>query len=253
MPDDADVYARLESPLHGGLVQVLCTLACAIGADAAAARVFDADPAAVGICVLPARLKLDAAQAKAVNAWPRRRDSIFEALRRIRPRPGVSRARDHFDERAFHTRGLFRPIEAAQRVTDCLCDVADLGGGAWAVLLYIRCAPSRPFEDEHLAQLRRFHVVAQRNLHAALRREIKPVAPHALVGEPAPLSRLLARLSRTECRILGYLRTPLTERQIAGELERSHHTVHVHVKNIYRKFGVSSRKQLVELFQDGGA
>lgn len=36
----------------------------------------------------------------------------------------------------------------------------------------------------------------------------------------------------------------MTERAIAAKLDRSPNTVHVHVRNIYRKFNVTSRKML---------
>lgn len=52
-------------------------------------------------------------------------------------------------------------------------------------------------------------------------------------------------LSPTEHRIYELLRKPLTEVEIAHKLSRSRHTVHVHVKNIYRKLGVNSRRQLL--------
>jgi DNA-binding CsgD family transcriptional regulator len=50
--------------------------------------------------------------------------------------------------------------------------------------------------------------------------------------------------------LTDHLRLEHTERQIADITDRSLNTVHVHVKNIYRKLNVSRRKQLVELFAD---
>lgn len=54
-------------------------------------------------------------------------------------------------------------------------------------------------------------------------------------------------LSKTEKRVLHLLLKGMTEKQAAEQLERSHNTVHVHVRNIYRKLGVSSRKMLYQL------
>src|SRR5690606_8191909 len=62
--------------------------------------------------------------------------------------------------------------------------------------------------------------------------------------------QLISRLTRMECQVLHYLRLGCTERQISLEIHRSQHTVHVHVKNIYRKLNVSSRKQLMDIFDD---
>ena len=42
------------------------------------------------------------------------------------------------------------------------------------------------------------------------------------------------------------LKGPLSERDIGRELYLSHNTVHSHTKSIYRKLGVSSRRQAVQ-------
>jgi len=53
-------------------------------------------------------------------------------------------------------------------------------------------------------------------------------------------------LSDTERQVLHYLEEGWTEPQIAEALGRSRHTVHVHVKSIYRKLNVRSKRQLRE-------
>ena len=70
------------------------------------------------------------------------------------------------------------------------------------------------------------------------------------VGVPKSVTAtsLLSKLSRTERLVLNYLRSDTTERQIAQTIHRSPHTIHAHVKNIYRKLGVNSRRELVALF-----
>jgi LuxR family maltose regulon positive regulatory protein len=42
------------------------------------------------------------------------------------------------------------------------------------------------------------------------------------------------------------LKGSLSERDIGRELYLSHNTIHSHTKSIYRKLGVSSRKQAVQ-------
>ena len=59
-------------------------------------------------------------------------------------------------------------------------------------------------------------------------------------GQSAP------QLSPTEKKVCALLLQRLTEQRIAEHLERSPNTVHVHVRNIYRKLGVHTRKQLYE-------
>ncbi|MFK7789123.1 MAG: helix-turn-helix transcriptional regulator [Phycisphaeraceae bacterium] len=49
-----------------------------------------------------------------------------------------------------------------------------------------------------------------------------------------------------ESRVCALLMQRLTEQRVADHLERSPNTVHVHVRNIYRKLGVRTRKELYE-------
>jgi DNA-binding NarL/FixJ family response regulator len=58
-----------------------------------------------------------------------------------------------------------------------------------------------------------------------------------------------ARLSATEQIVLDALRHGQTEREIGQTLNRSRHTIHVHIKNIYRKLGVYSRNQLLVVLE----
>ncbi len=54
-------------------------------------------------------------------------------------------------------------------------------------------------------------------------------------------------LSPTERRVYDLLLQRQTERQVAENLGRSPNTVHVHVRNIYRKLGVRTRQELLKL------
>ncbi len=53
-------------------------------------------------------------------------------------------------------------------------------------------------------------------------------------------------LSARERDVLQMLPTALSEAEIGQELFISYHTVHSHVRTIYRKLGTSSRAQTVE-------
>jgi LuxR family maltose regulon positive regulatory protein len=66
----------------------------------------------------------------------------------------------------------------------------------------------------------------------------------AVTGPLPPESE--ADLSGRELVVLRMLRGSLSERDIGRELYLSHNTVHSHTKAIYRKLGVSSRKQAVQ-------
>ena len=82
--------------------------------------------------------------------------------------------------------------------------------------------------------------------HAALVADIlsllagrKPALPPA--GPPPPLEPL----SDSELRVLRYLPTNLSMRQIAGELYVSHNTVRTHITHLYGKLGTHTRAETV--------
>jgi LuxR family transcriptional regulator, maltose regulon positive regulatory protein len=66
--------------------------------------------------------------------------------------------------------------------------------------------------------------------------------PSDTVAEPLAIDELSAR----ELDVLRMLPTALSEAEIGQELFISYHTVHSHVRTIYRKLGTSSRAQTVE-------
>ena len=61
---------------------------------------------------------------------------------------------------------------------------------------------------------------------------------------------LLDPLSARETVVLRYLPTLLSNQEIAGELFVSVNTVKTHLKNIYRKLGVSDRREAMRLARD---
>lgn len=73
----------------------------------------------------------------------------------------------------------------------------------------------------------------------AIRRQTLPTRP------PMP-GHVQPPLSKTEKKVMCLLLRSMTEREVAQELGRSHNTVHVHTRNIYRKLGVTTRKMLFQ-------
>jgi len=65
--------------------------------------------------------------------------------------------------------------------------------------------------------------------------------PEAATATPA-----IEELSAREREVLRLLPSALSEAEIGGELFISYHTVHSHIRTIYRKLGTSSRAQTVE-------
>ena len=60
----------------------------------------------------------------------------------------------------------------------------------------------------------------------------------------------LGNLSKRELEVFAQLLTDKTQAQIAEELYITHSSVHFHCKNIYKKLGISSRKQLLIKYKD---
>lgn len=60
----------------------------------------------------------------------------------------------------------------------------------------------------------------------------------------------LGKLSRRELEVFAHLLTDKTQAQIAEELFITHSSVHFHCKNIYRKLGIKSRKQILIRYKD---
>ena len=60
----------------------------------------------------------------------------------------------------------------------------------------------------------------------------------------------LENLSKRELEDFAQLLTDKTQAQIAEELYITHSSVHFHCKNIYKKLGISSRKQLLIKYKD---
>jgi DNA-binding CsgD family transcriptional regulator len=61
-------------------------------------------------------------------------------------------------------------------------------------------------------------------------------------------SDLAKGLSKAQQNVLGLLLQGKSEIEIADSLGRSRHTVHDHIKAIYRRLGVTTRVQLLLLF-----
>jgi len=83
--------------------------------------------------------------------------------------------------------------------------------------------------------------------HAALVTDIlDAIRSGARAGLSQPGMMLVEELSRSELRVLRYLPTNLTRREIAGELSVSLNTVDTHIRRIYAKLGAADRTAAVE-------
>ncbi|WP_157965719.1 LuxR C-terminal-related transcriptional regulator [Euzebya rosea] len=75
---------------------------------------------------------------------------------------------------------------------------------------------------------------------------------HALTTAPVRPAGLVDAPTEREAAVLRYLPTNLSQRQIAEELFVSLNTVKTHTRSLYRKLGVSDRKQAIQAARDHG-
>jgi pSer/pThr/pTyr-binding forkhead associated (FHA) protein len=80
-------------------------------------------------------------------------------------------------------------------------------------------------------------------------REGSEVSTYIASAAPQPPS--VEELSATQQRVLSALLKGKSEKAVASELKMSPHTVHNHVKEIYRRMNVGSRPELLALFVAG--
>jgi LuxR family transcriptional regulator, maltose regulon positive regulatory protein len=104
--------------------------------------------------------------------------------------------------------------------------------------------PLPAFPAPGLAERRARHPVVSAastfNAVALLAQLSGPAAP------PAESALLPEALTRSEARVLRYLRTNLSSREIAGELYLSTNTVKTHQRHLYQKLGARGRTEAVE-------
>jgi LuxR family maltose regulon positive regulatory protein len=72
-------------------------------------------------------------------------------------------------------------------------------------------------------------------------------ARHGLAQRPSATHELVEELTDRELAVLRYLRSQLSQREIASELFVSLNTVKTHCKAIYRKLGVDGRKSAMQV------
>lgn len=66
-----------------------------------------------------------------------------------------------------------------------------------------------------------------------------------MLTEDMPLLRIDSGLSPPQREVLNLIASGLTEDEVAGKTGRSFHTVHNHVRAIYKIYGVHSRRELL--------
>ncbi len=146
-------------------------------------------------------------------------------------------------------------LSAPELCREPRCLVLTLACQPCCRMLIVRREPEQPFDNQTPQRAMRFIALAdriiQRAINLTLSAETQPHKPEwALRPNTQDVEQLLLQLSPTEKRVLKRLRQHETEKQVAEILERSPNTIHVHVKNIYRKLRVGNRRELLKLLND---
>jgi DNA-binding CsgD family transcriptional regulator len=242
-----EVSQRLQSRLYRSLVTAAEMLLRAVEADLAAGRIFRPPRALPTSYVTTPTPRVSTQHVRALADWPDQRGGLFNRLAVRRPLPdGVFRCETVLGPSALDEQGedgMFGPVASVAEVDDVLCLNLPMSGRSWALLTVMRCNDGGSFSNGEHNRLMQHHgdlkqVLCDGHSWDGVHEACGP-------GGGQSVDEVVERLSDTEQRVLNYLRQGYTERQAAEEMDRSRHTVHVHVKNIYRKFGVFSRRELL--------
>lgn len=260
-PEPAEQCERLASPLCAAVVHVTEVLSSVARAPVAAARLYRAPADLRGLAnhtrLSPPVLWNDARSVLPVqwqtvlrtwSRWPELPGGLFAELA-YRPiaygvhssNGGDAVVREAFARETQRARAGGAPLPAAMVVA-----VLPVDEECWAAVGMLRGMGERS-EVNATMKLKVLLTSAAAALQRGYEFEMHQAWHGSLFGamSHAELRARLDDLSRTEEAVLRELLDGKpTEKEVAQRLHRSHHTIHVHVKNIYRKLGVSSRKEL---------
>jgi LuxR family maltose regulon positive regulatory protein len=131
---------------------------------------------------------------------------------------------------------------------------ASAEAGAWIERAFETAEPDgirRPFVDGGPQMIRLLRdAIRHGTAHRWLAGSLLAVLEGRQAAGGHMTRELLDPLSDREAIVLGYLPTMLSNQEIAGELFVSVNTVKTHLKSIYRKLGVSSRREAVCLARE---
>ncbi|MEM7682184.1 MAG: LuxR C-terminal-related transcriptional regulator [Planctomycetota bacterium] len=121
--------------------------------------------------------------------------------------------------------------------------IVPAGRSRWTAYLLERVASEPPFCEQDLAYLQGVADPLSACWEQSLAATLDPP------GKAASLQTgVLDKLSDMERKVARQLIEGQTEQAVAESLQRSRHTIHVHVKSVYRKLGVSKRAELRQGF-----
>ncbi|MEM9294818.1 MAG: LuxR C-terminal-related transcriptional regulator [Planctomycetota bacterium] len=231
----AALHRRLADTRHRELAHSLSALAYAATAHATAARLTHR---ALGpLVTIGSDQPLDPdAHTPFRSALRLRARRLLDRLEQAGPGPNVLNLTAKSG--AANNPALPVPPDGAR---SALGVVIPAGLNAWAGFVLDRAGGEPRFEPDEIACLR---LAAEVVAHAWTDPTRQPQPTPATEAH----SDALDALSQTERRIARLLVNGLTEQAVADRLGRSRHTVHVHVKSVYRKLGLNRRAELRNQF-----
>jgi DNA-binding CsgD family transcriptional regulator len=161
-------------------------------------------------------------------------DPGTRALARLWGHPATRRRREHLTDRQWYGSQQFDDYYRPGRLDDNITSRYDLRPGEACVITLFRERGDRPYS------------VRERRLVFLMHREIGRLIGTKLASFRTSSGCLPRRLAQ----VLAMLLQGRTERQIAAGLGLSPHTVHDHIKRLYRRFDVSSRAELAARCRD---
>jgi len=255
MLDLTQILRDLESPSYGAMSHAVGTLMRVIRADGAVALTWDPRSKVQYAYVGSSGLALTPEQHQMLRKWPGTPRSIVWHQTGCPTKDQTCLFTHDIPAHTEPCREIAQAMTAAGIPANPTSLRLTLTHKPICVVLFLRRDDRAPFVPEDQDRLSRFttHVskVIQQGHHRELRRLGRSPDTHDPIATILPIEDLLGRLSATEHTVLQRLQKHDTERQIAEALDRSPNTIHVHVKSIYRKLMVTSRKQLLLLLDHG--
>lgn len=250
MLDLSRINRELDSPLYGSVSHVSSVLMRVVNAGAVVAKC-SGDQGMPGVVYVGIGQGLGGEQRHQLYAWPNDPDSYYW---HPGPMPFQDRAcvlAPSCANDALACREIAGMLGMSEAESDHRCLCLYLATPPGCRILFVRGSDQPPFDEQDPQRLLRYTAKCGRIIREgyvrALNNPSDSDAPIPLCAPTSTVEQLITRLSKTEQIVLNHLHRMRTERQIAQIMSRSPNTVHVHVKNIYRKLRVNSRKQLRDM------
>jgi DNA-binding CsgD family transcriptional regulator len=164
---------------------------------------------------------------------------------RWRERHVTVRRTDLVANKTWYASTMHNEMHRAVGLDDAIVSIRlpEGAGDGVSALVVKRAAGDRPFSVEERELLHLFRCESDWVFRSTRARA--PRAAEAHRGESGAPQHLVDGLTRRQQETLGLLLTDASEKVMAARLGISPHTMHQHVKQLYRKLGVSSRAALM--------